>query len=137
LIPEAFIKTFINRYLEERKGKVIEVQAQPAKPVEVTTTELARPLMRTIKWTVKGEDFPIPVEGEQARPYIGLVRNKVMKGLSEKGIVFEEEIIGGYIVSIRSSPMDEGSWNSFYEALNWAIRTIAQCKKEDIRIEVI
>jgi hypothetical protein len=59
-----------------------------------------------------------------------------MKGLSEKGIVFEEEVVGGYLVSIRSTQMDEKSWDSFSDALNWAIRTIAQCKKEDVRIEV-
>jgi hypothetical protein len=56
--------------------------------------------------------------------------------MSEKGIVFEEEIVGNYVVSIKSSTMDEKAWNELYDALNWSLRTIAQCKKEDIKIEV-
>jgi hypothetical protein len=98
--------------------------------------EAEKPL-RTIRWTVRNEEFPIPIEGEQARPYIGLMRNRLMKALAERGIVLEEEIVGGYLVSIKSSSMDEKSWDEFSNGLEWAIRTIAQCKKEDVRIEVI
>jgi hypothetical protein len=98
--------------------------------------EAEKPL-RTIRWTVRNEEFPIPIEGEQARPYIGLMRNRLMKALAERGIVLEEEIVGGYLVSIKSSSMDEKSWDEFSSGLEWAIRTIAQCKKEDVRIEVI
>lgn len=87
-----------------------------------------------VRWTVKGEDMPIPL-GE--RPYETLMKGRVMKGLSEKhGIRFEEEVVGGHIVALLTSDMPDVCYDEFEGALNWSLRTIFRCNKNEVKVWV-
>jgi hypothetical protein len=154
IIPERAATKMIELFLQ--RGQVREIKPEEvavikeAIVVEEPTKEAPKPeapkqeapkpeaqkaevRWHTIKWTVKGEEFPIPAED---RRYLFL-KNNVIKGIANKhGVKFEEEIVAGNVVEIRATDMDEKLYSEFEKALNWVLRTINNCPKEDVKIWV-
>jgi hypothetical protein len=120
---------------EIREAEVVEEPVKEAPKPETPKPEAPKAEVRwhRVKWTVKGEEFPIPIEDGRYK----FLKNNVMKGIASKyGVKFEEEMLAGNVVEIRATDMDEKQYDEFEKALNWVLRTINNCPKEDIKIWV-
>jgi hypothetical protein len=93
-------------------------------------------IWKRITWKVGGQEFPVdPAQP----PYASLVKAKTMEALKTKlKAEFLEDVVGGYIVSLdvgtSSLELQEKVFKDIQGPLEWAIRTIAKCASENVKL---
>lgn len=119
---------------DSQRGDSIQGRAIP----QVSSPAAESTIWKRITWKVGGQEFPIdPVE----KPYASLVKGKTMDALKAKySVSFDEDIVGGHVVAVgvgtSSLDVQEKVLKDLQGPLEWALRTIAKCKPEEVKVSV-